>query len=117
MKNDVIIKFSHATIAYQQRAALEDISLEIRQGEFVGIIGPNGSGKTTLLKSILGLVRPVKGSVQIFDCACYKLRCHHKAKIGYIPQKGQIDSNFPVTVSETVMMGRYSSLGLLRDPA
>ncbi len=117
MKNDVIIRFSHATIAYQQRPALEDISLEIRQGEFLGIIGPNGSGKTTLLKSILGLIRPDTGSVRIFDCACHKLRCHHKAKIGYIPQKGQIDPNFPVTVIETVMMGRYSSIGLLRHPA
>src|SRR3972149_10496784 len=117
MKNDVIIKFSHATIAYQQRPALEDISLEIRQGEFVGIIGPNGSGKTTLLKAVLGLICPDKGSVRIFDCACHKLRCHHKAKIGYIPQKEQIDPNFPVTVMETVMMGRYSSIGLLRRPS
>src|SRR3972149_3907989 len=117
MKNDTIIRFSHATIAYQQRTALKDISLEIRQGEFVGIIGPNGSGKTKLLKSILGLIRPDKGSVQIFDCACHKLRCHHKAKIGYIPQKGQIDPNFPVTVMETVMMGRYSSIGLFRRPS
>ncbi|HAS16400.1 MAG TPA: zinc ABC transporter ATP-binding protein, partial [Nitrospiraceae bacterium] len=116
MKNNVIITFSQATINYQQRAALEDISLDVYQGEFIGIIGPNGSGKTTLLKSILGLVRPSKGSVQIFDCACHKLRCHHKAKIGYIPQKGQIDPNFPVTVTETVMMGRYSSLGLFNRP-
>jgi len=69
MKNNVIITFSQATINYQQRAALEDISLDVYQGEFIGIIGPNGSGKTTLLKSILGLVRPSKGSVQIFDCA------------------------------------------------
>ena len=117
MKNNVIITFSQATINYQQRAALEDISLDVYQGEFIGIIGPNGSGKTTLLKSILGLVRPSKGSVQIFDCACHKLRCHHKAKIGYIPQKGQIDPNFPVTVTETVMMGRYSSLGLFNRPS
>lgn len=117
MKDNVIIKFSNTTIAYQQRTALEDITLEIYQGEFVGIIGPNGSGKTTLLKSILGLVRPVRGSVQIFDCACHKLRCRHKARIGYIPQKGEIDPNFPVTVMETVMMGRYSSIGLLKRPA
>ena len=116
MKNNIIIRFSNATIAYQQRVALENISLEIYRGEFVGIIGPNGSGKTTLLKSILGLVRPDNGSVRIFDCACHKLRCHHKAKIGYIPQKGQIDPNFPVTVRETVMMGRYSSIGLIRRP-
>lgn len=116
MKNHVIIRFSDATIAYQERLALENVTLEICAGEFVGIIGPNGSGKTTLLKSIIGIVRPIRGSVQIFDCACHKLRCHHKARIGYIPQKGQIDPNFPVTVMETVMMGRYSSLGLLNRP-
>src|SRR3972149_7895504 len=117
MKDNVIIRFSNATIAYQHRTALKDIDLEIYQGEFLGIIGPNGSGKTTLLKSILGLVRPSRGSVQIFDCACHKLRCRHKSRIGYIPQKGQIDPNFPVTVMETVMMGRYSSIGLLRRPS
>lgn len=117
MKDNVIIRFSNATIAYQHRTALIDINLEIYQGEFLGIIGPNGSGKTTLLKSILGLVRPSRGSVQIFDCACHKLRCHHKARIGYIPQKGQIDYDFPVTVRETVMMGRYSSIGLFRRPS
>lgn len=117
MRNNVVIRFSNATIAYQRRTALTDINLEIYQGEFLGIIGPNGSGKTTLLKSILGLVRPSRGTVQIFDCACHKLRCHHKARIGYIPQKGHIDYNFPVTVRETVMMGRYSSLGLFRRPS
>ncbi|MBI5192468.1 MAG: metal ABC transporter ATP-binding protein [Nitrospirae bacterium] len=114
MNDNVIIKFSNATISYQNRTAIRDVSLQIHQGEFVGIIGPNGSGKTTLLKSVLGLVRPTSGSVQIFDCACHKLRCSHKSKIGYIPQKGQIDYNFPVTVGETVMMGRYSSIGLIK---
>jgi len=116
MKNHAIIRFSDATIAYQGHLALDHINLDISAGEFIGIIGPNGSGKTTLLKSILGIVRPIEGSVQIFDCVCHKLRCHHKARIGYIPQKDQIDPNFPVTVMETVMMGRYSSLGLLKRP-
>lgn len=117
MTDNIIIQFSNATISYTERIALEDINLDIHQGEFIGIIGPNGSGKTTLLKAILGLLCPNKGSVQIFDCACHKLRCRHKAKIGYIPQKGEIDPNFPVTVRETVMMGRYSSLGLFKRPS
>ncbi|MBI5755719.1 MAG: metal ABC transporter ATP-binding protein [Nitrospirae bacterium] len=111
-----IIEVKKLGVKYGGIGVLSGLSFDIEEGDYIGIIGPNGSGKTTLLKSILGIVRPDNGSVRIFDCACHKLRCHHKAKIGYIPQKGQIDPNFPVTVRETVMMGRYSSIGLLRRP-
>jgi ABC-type Mn2+/Zn2+ transport system ATPase subunit len=111
-----IIRFSHATFGFPGIVALKDISLEICEGEFIGVIGPNGSGKTTLCRAVLGLLRPVEGSLQIFDCACEKLRCHHRARIGYLPQKGVLDRNFPITVLETVMMGRYGALGLLRRP-
>lgn len=96
--------------------ALQDISLTIHDGEFVGVIGPNGSGKTTLCRAVLGLMAPIEGHLHIFDCACEELRCHHRAKIGYLPQKGVVDRNFPVTVLETVMMGRYGALGLFRRP-
>jgi len=96
--------------------ALQDISLTIHDGEFVGVIGPNGSGKTTLCRAVLGLMAPIEGHLHIFDCACEALRCHHRAKIGYLPQKGVVDRNFPVTVLETVMMGRYGALGLFRRP-
>ncbi|TLY36077.1 MAG: ATP-binding cassette domain-containing protein [Nitrospirae bacterium] len=83
-----LIRFDHATFRYPYHAALEDITFEIEDGEFIGIIGPNGSGKTTLLRAILGLLTPVRGGLQIFDCACQELRCHHRARIGYLPQKG-----------------------------
>lgn len=96
--------------------ALQDISLTIHDGEFVGVIGHNGSGKTTLCRAVLGLMAPIEGHLHIFDCACEELRCHHRAKIGYLPQKGVVDRNFPVTVLETVMMGRYGALGLFRRP-
>ena len=108
---DPIIHFDHATFGFPGVIALEDISLEIQAGEFVGVIGPNGSGKTTLCRAVLGLMAPLKGHLRIFDCACDELRCHHRAKIGYLPQKGVVDRNFPVTVLETVMMGRYGSIG------
>lgn len=111
-----IIRFDHASFGFPGVVALEDISLEIAEGEFVGVIGPNGSGKTTLCRAVLGLMRPLRGSLQIFDCACEELRCHHRARIGYLPQKGVLDRNFPITVLETVMMGRYGALGLLRRP-
>jgi len=113
---DPIIRFENATILYRHRAAVERMTLDIRAGEFVGIIGPNGSGKTTFLKAILGLVTPASGSVRVFDCSCERLRCEHRARIGYLPQKELVDPHFPITVAEAVMMGRYSTSGLLRYP-
>ncbi|MFM8541518.1 MAG: metal ABC transporter ATP-binding protein [Nitrospira sp.] len=107
-----IIKFEQATFGFPGVVALHDISLDIAEGEFVGVIGPNGSGKTTLCRAILGLLPPVSGHLQIFDCACEKLRCHHRARIGYLPQTESLDRNFPITVLETVTMGRYGALGL-----
>jgi ABC-type Mn2+/Zn2+ transport system ATPase subunit len=112
-----IIRFDHASFGFPGVIALQDISLSINTGEFIGVIGPNGSGKTTLCKAVLGLMAPVEGHLHIFDCACDELRCHHRAKIGYLPQKGVVDRNFPVTVLETVMMGRYGALGLLKRPS
>ncbi len=113
----LIIRFDHATFGFPGVIALKDISLDISEGEFVGVIGPNGSGKTTLCRAVLGLMAPIEGSLRIFDCACEELRCHHRARIGYLPQKGMIDRNFPVTVLEAVMMGRYGALGLFTRPS
>jgi len=111
-----IIQFDHASFGFSGVTALKDISLSITSGEFIGVIGPNGSGKTTLCRAVLGLMAPIEGQLHIFDCACEELRCHHRAKIGYLPQKGVVDRNFPVTVLETVMMGRYGALGLFHRP-
>ncbi len=111
-----IIRFDHASFGFPGVIALKDISLSINAGEFIGVIGPNGSGKTTLCRAVLGLMAPVEGCLHIFDCACDELRCHHRAKIGYLPQKGVVDRNFPVTVLETVLMGRYGALGLFKRP-
>lgn len=111
-----IIRFDHASFGFSGVVALKDLTLTINAGEFVGVIGPNGSGKTTLCKAVLGLMAPLEGHLHIFDCACDELRCHHRARIGYLPQKGVVDRNFPVTVLETVMMGRYGAMGLFRRP-
>jgi ABC-type Mn2+/Zn2+ transport system ATPase subunit len=111
-----IIRFDHASFGFPGLIALIDITLTIYEGEFVGVIGPNGSGKTTLCRAVLGLLAPIEGHLHIFNCACDELRCHHRAKIGYLPQKGVVDRNFPVTVLEAVMMGRYGALGLFKRP-
>ncbi|HJT22160.1 MAG TPA: metal ABC transporter ATP-binding protein [Nitrospira sp.] len=112
-----IIRFDDASFGFPGVVALQNISLDIEAGEFIGVIGPNGSGKTTLCRAVLGLMSPLSGHVKIFDCSCDELRCHHRAKIGYLPQKGIVDRHFPVTVLEAVMMGRYGALGLFRRPS
>lgn len=114
--SETIIHFDHASFGFPGVIALQDISLSVNTGEFVGVIGPNGSGKTTLCKAVLGLMAPIEGHLHIFDCACDELRCYHRAKIGYLPQKGVVDRNFPVTVLETVLMGRYGAMGLFARP-
>ena len=112
-----IIDFHNATFAYNGKLALDSLTFSVQPGEFLGVIGPNGSGKTTLLKAILGLIAPIRGRATIFDCTCHKLRCHHRARIGYLPQRSHTDPHFPVTVFEAVLMGRYGAIGLFRRPA
>ncbi|MFO0774905.1 MAG: metal ABC transporter ATP-binding protein [Nitrospiraceae bacterium] len=112
-----IIRFASASFGFPGGVtALDDITLDIHEGEFIGVIGPNGSGKTTLCRAILGLLPPRTGTLQIFDCACEDMHCHHRARIGYLPQMSARDRHFPITVFETVMMGRYGALGLLKRP-
>lgn len=111
-----VIVFEEASFAYNGAPALEALTFSVMPGEFLGIIGPNGSGKTTLLKALLGLIAPSAGRATIFDCTCHTLRCHHRAQIGYLPQRSQLDPHFPVTAFETVLMGRYGAIGLFHRP-
>jgi zinc transport system ATP-binding protein len=91
--------------------ALVDVTLQVRQGDFLGLIGPNGSGKTTMISIILGLVKPTTGSVNLFG---EPLGRKNLRRVGYVPQKTMLsDSIFPSTVFETVMMGRVVHTGLL----
>ena len=89
---------------------LEDINLEVAEGDFMGLIGPNGGGKTTLLKVLLGMIKPDKGSVEIFGLNPVAARKF----IGYVPQKNIFDPNFPVTALDVVLMGRYSRARLFK---
>ena len=97
---------------YNSHPALEDISFQVDQGEIVGIIGPNGSGKSTLMKSAIGLVKPWRGSVSVLG----QPAASQRRRVGYMPQMEQVDWDFPVTVSDVALMGRYSQRGLLRRP-
>ena len=97
---------------YNHTSALEDVALQVPQGEITGIIGPNGSGKSTLFKVILGLLRPWKGEVSVFG----KPSRSQQSLVGYMPQMELVDWDYPVTVSDVALMGRYGRLGLLRRP-
>lgn len=96
MDGETLVKLQNVDFRFKKAKILDGISLEIKKGDFVGIIGPNGSGKTTLLKVILGILKPQKGEVFLKD----------RKKVGYIPQKvTQFDSRFPITVEEVVSLG------------
>ncbi len=110
-----IVEISGVAFSYGDSPVLRNINLTIHQGDYLGLIGPNGSGKTTLLRIILGLLQPQTGEVRIFG---KKLREFSDwSKVGYVSQRVvNFDQNFPATVSEVVMMGRFARLGLFHYP-
>ncbi|ADI39016.1 Manganese transport system ATP-binding protein MntB [Waddlia chondrophila 2032/99] len=100
------------SVNYGDVSALWDVSLQVPAGVVAGIIGPNGAGKTTLIKTALGLIRPISGKVEFFNQPLEKAR----KRIAYVPQKETVDWDFPITVRDLVLMGRYGHLGLFRWP-
>jgi zinc transport system ATP-binding protein len=110
MNNSEVVKLHKVRVNYDDIPVLDDISISVMQNDFLGIIGPNGGGKSTLLKVILGLVKPVSGSVSIFNRAPEQARSH----IGYVSQRPSFDRDFPASVLDVMMMGRFSKVGLFR---
>lgn len=105
------VKVDNLTVHYGAVPALLDVSFEVERGQLVGIIGPNGSGKSTLIKSVLGFVKPDFGSVQLFGKDVDQAR----GQVAYVPQRGTVDWDFPITVREVAMMGRYGHVPWWRD--
>ncbi|MBS0603449.1 MAG: ABC transporter ATP-binding protein [Verrucomicrobia bacterium] len=103
------LSIEHLNFQYDSALALEDVHLDIFEGEFVGIFGPNGGGKTTLLKLILGLLEPMTGKVLLFGKPPEEMR----HLIGYVPQAIRLDRDFPISVLEVVMMGALRKLNWL----
>ena len=100
------------TAGYHKKPVLWGIDLKVPRGKLVGIVGPNGSGKSTLIKTIMGLVPPSSGWVKIFG-KTYK---ENRQRVGYVPQRESVDWDFPVTVMDVVMMGRYGHVGWFKRP-
>ncbi|MFB4166171.1 metal ABC transporter ATP-binding protein [Alteribacillus sp. JSM 102045] len=108
-----IVQINNVSFQYGTQPILEDINLSIKKGSFLGLVGPNGSGKSTLIKILLGLEKPNKGQIRVFDTPINKFKAWEK--IGYVSQKANsFNTGFPVTVYEVVSMGLYGKVGLLR---
>lgn len=100
-----IVEFDAVSFRYQASPVLNKVTLAVREGEFLGLVGPNGGGKSTLLKLIMGLIKPDEGSVRIFGTTAKKASC----RVGYVPQFAKFPNDFPITVEETVLMGRIKT--------
>ncbi len=111
-----IIEVQNVSFSYNGHEVLKDINLAIHRGDYLGLVGGNGSGKTTLIKIILGLLKPTSGTIKLFGKNITDFK--DWSKIGYVPQKAtSFDVNFPATVREVVLMGRYGRRGLFHRVA
>ncbi|MBL9205833.1 MAG: metal ABC transporter ATP-binding protein [Opitutaceae bacterium] len=100
------------TVAYHRKPVLWGVDLVVPAGQLIGIIGPNGAGKSTLIKACMGLLPVQSGWVKLFGQPFNKVA----TRVGYVPQRESVDWDFPVSVMDVVLMGRYGRLGLLRRP-
>ena len=101
-----LVRFDGATLGYGRRVVLSDLTFTISEGDFLGMVGPNGAGKTTILRAILRTLKPLHGTITHTP----------NIRFGYVPQRDQVDYNFPLTVVDVVLMGRYDRIGLGRRP-
>ncbi|MGL4913868.1 MAG: metal ABC transporter ATP-binding protein [Romboutsia sp.] len=112
MKNT--IKFKNVSFGYDKNSVLEDVNFEVKEGDYIGIIGQNGAGKSTLLKLMINELRPIRGKIDILgeDINTF----HNWEKIGYLNQKSNsFSSSFPITVREVVAMNLVSKIGLFKS--
>ncbi len=109
-----VLEIKNLTVSYRgDTPALDNLSIDFKARHLYAIAGPNGGGKTTLIKSALGLIKPQTGSVYFFGGAM----AEHRKRIAYIPQRSSVDWDFPVSVKEVVLMGRYAHIGLFARPS
>ena len=105
-----LIEIKDVTAGYGNKTVLKDVSLDVLEGDFLGIIGPNGGGKTTLLKVILGLLQPNSGTIRFYQDG----KQVPFLRIGYLPQLNNIDKKFPITVRDVISSGLASEKRWIR---
>ena len=106
-----VINFEDVFIKYHNIFALQNVSVDIYQGDYIGIFGPNGSGKTTFLKTIIGLIEPNSGRVRVLGSENIK---KVRSNVGYVPQNISVKRTFPATVLEVVEMGLFGKIGFMK---
>lgn len=107
-----IIKIKDLIVAYDEKPAIWHLNMTLQENSITAIVGPNGAGKSTLIKSIMQLIKPISGEVLINGSKSKKaLR-----DIAYVPQKGEVNWEFPTTVLDVVLMGRYVHKGWIKRP-
>jgi manganese/zinc/iron transport system ATP- binding protein len=111
-KDPAPLEIHDLTVAYHKRPVLWGIDLEVPKGKLVGVIGPNGAGKSTLIKAAMGLLPLNSGWVKVFGRPIKE----NLQRVGYVPQRESVDWDFPVSVMDVVLMGRYGHLGLMKRP-
>ncbi len=106
------VQIRDLTVAYREQPVLWDIDLDVSPGVLMAIVGPNGAGKTTLIKAILGLIKTAAGQIRILGKPYRSIA----SSVGYVPQRGTVDWDFPTSVLDVVLMGLYGRLGWIRRP-
>ena len=110
---DSPLEIHDLTVAYRDKPVLWGVDLVVPAGKLIGIVGPNGAGKSTLIKACMGLLPCASGWVRAFG----KPMPESLGRVGYVPQRESVDWDFPVSVMDVVLMGRYGRIGLFRRPS
>ena len=106
------LEVTDLTVAYHEKPVLWDVDCTVDEGILLAIVGPNGAGKSTFIKAVLGLVKPSAGGVKIFGRPYQEMR----RNVGYVPQRGTVDWDFPTNSIDVVTMGRYGHIGWFKRP-
>ena len=106
------LEINDLTVAYNSKPALWDVDMNVPEGVLMAVVGPNGAGKSTMIKAALDLIPRAAGDVRFYGKPYRKAR----ELVGYVPQRGSVDWDFPTSVLDVVMMGLYGSLGWFKRP-